>query len=1191
MREIRKILTTEDTKHTKLLAYIFLRVLLFLLLFASIMPLFAQEVSEEIEEPLTEEVDEEVSAETEEEAVEEEIEPVLTREMQIIEGDIKSSTLGELAVWCRTLGLSEGGTREELTKRIREYYEIPEPSGRSTRNKKEITIESAQTTHKFTIDVINEDYARLRGDVYITLKDGNSIHRIKASDILFNTTRNIITASGGVVYEKVDADKTETFRGENITVNIDNWASVFLDGSSTMESEGTSYLFSGKVISRTDQDVTILRQAEITSTVADEAYWSISASKLWLLPGSDFAIFNAVLKVGEIPVLYIPFFFFPTDQLIFHPVIGYRSREGGFVQTTTYILGQPKSNPAEASSLSRILGNSNDMQLEREGLFLRSTGKKVVDPNEISLKAMIDYYVNLGAYFGIDLAVPKRGILNPLDFTLGIGLTRTVSFLGEGQYTPYNMDGSVEENHSNLFSVSVPFRYRMRFKSSISGSIGTLTWDFPFYSDPFVDRDFLNRAESMDWMNMLQQGAAVEDTVTPETELQSYSWHVTGNINRAFTLFAPYISRMALNTMSTTLSFKKIEDKSVSDSNPNRYFFAPDKWTIISLSGAMSGNPLSLGSSSAKPADTTAKERRDPLFGIGTPISPWPETDKNDDKAPSPDVIAPPVLRQTFTLPSVGRIQFFIDYSFSPNFSSELQFMNALSANNQSRWNSYEDVDWAVQSVVGNFGFNAAINLRMSHSSGLFSNTVSITGYGTWRDYYHINEEYFEGETEEDKKEKMQQMRRLEFAQTNYHSSLSYNGSLQPFFFSSIFKQTNISYTLRGTLVRSQRHNIEKGSPKNGPELTPVWFSWVKEETKDGQYIPGLNSHQLAANLAASFMNQTQTVSFSYTLPPLDEVISTGATFRLWWSETNITARMEKLTDRTLTAVLKEKGKAEGDWLFNQIVIRETVRFASFANLNFSMNLDPEEKGEVTTITSNLSLWELRISFSARKAIKSEFKFNDNGIGGSWSQDPDKDAELLASQLSLAYAKSFSNIEIVKNWVGMSINLNTSLTYDLQQYTKSNFQFSLGMTFKIAGFLDLTLSATSENKVIWRYFKNIKGMEKLTEMYPEGRQNNPFLDFFDSFSFADTEKRERSGFKMKNFNITATHYLGDWTASLTVSMYPRQFSAPSSSAVPFEWRITSDVSFTVQWTPIAEVKTNIKYDGQYNNGKGRWTVE
>jgi len=213
------------------------------------------------------EITEEAAVETAEEAVEEEINPLTASERTRINMELKTSSLSELAVWCRTLGLSESGTRETLVERIREHFRITEPSrpGRQ----KIIKIESAQTSEYFTIDAVGEDYARLKGDVKLSLQDGEKVHKIKADEILFNRTRNIINASGNVMYEKVDGSSVETFRGQSITVNIDNWSSIFLDGSTEkkLSSDGSSYLFSGKVISRSDEEATILSNASISNAL------------------------------------------------------------------------------------------------------------------------------------------------------------------------------------------------------------------------------------------------------------------------------------------------------------------------------------------------------------------------------------------------------------------------------------------------------------------------------------------------------------------------------------------------------------------------------------------------------------------------------------------------------------------------------------------------------------------------------------------------------------------------------------------------------------------------------------------------------------------------------------------------------------------------------------------------------------
>ncbi|MDR1057948.1 MAG: hypothetical protein LBL43_00215, partial [Treponema sp.] len=437
-------------------------------------------------------------------------ERTLTPEENRIEMDIRTSSLLELAVWCRSLGLSEGGGREDLAMRLRDHFSLPGSQGGGD-NKKVITIESARTTEYFTLEAVDEEYARLQGDVIISLKDGDATHRVEAWEILYNRTRNILTASGKVVYVKTEGDTVETFRGESITVNLDNWSSLFMDGVSerSIADSDTTYRFSGTVISRSDEDVTVLTKAEITNGKNDEALWSLNASRLWLLPGSDWAIFNAVLKVGHIPVMYLPFLYYPTDEIIFHPVVGTRSREGSFVQTTTYILGRPTATGSSENSISKILGSSVDMEKTREGLFLRSTGRKQRDPNETRLSVILDGYTNLGAYLGSELALPRKGIFGATEVSLGLGLTRNVYNITTNYNTPFfNYQGSSDWNSSRFISFTVPFRYRLNAAGSLSGQYGSFAWTFPYYSDPYVDRDFLKRSEELDWFNMLRQGSS-----------------------------------------------------------------------------------------------------------------------------------------------------------------------------------------------------------------------------------------------------------------------------------------------------------------------------------------------------------------------------------------------------------------------------------------------------------------------------------------------------------------------------------------------------------------------------------------------------------------------------------------------------------------------------------------------------------
>jgi lipopolysaccharide assembly outer membrane protein LptD (OstA) len=1092
---------------------------------------------------------------------------VLTPEQNRIEMDIKTSSLTELAAWCRSLGLSEGGTRDDLARRLRDHFKISITAAIGTDDKRKvITIESARSTEYFKIEVVDEEYARLSGEVKVSLKDGDAVHRIKAWEILFNRTRNILTASGGVEYIKEEGDKIETFRGESITVNIDNWSSIFLGGVSerSLQSDNTTYLFSGTVISRNDEEVTILNKASISNANNEESLWSLNASRVWLLPGSDFAIFNAVLKVGEIPVMYIPFFYYPADEVIFHPVIGFRTREGNFVQTTTYLLGRPRANSSTQSSITKILGNSSDMEKKREGLFLRSTGKKAVDTSTASLKVMVDYYANLGAYFGADLLTPKVGILGSTDVSLGLGLTRSIGRDSGGNYSPFypSYDGTSDWNSSNLFSMDVPFRYRFKMSSSVSGKYGSFSWNIPYYSDPWVDRDFLNRAEEMDWVNMIQKGAAVEAEETSETQMGVYSWQFTGQLNPKFPNMSPYISGISISGISSTISFKTRDNRNkylstdIKRYSPNSAFFFPDTATLYSISGSISGTPLNFGSTASNQAasgSAKTEDQADPLRDIGVPRSPWeaaaPEAEQKKDPA---DKLKPPVLGQTFNLSRAGTPRFSMDYRFAPTSTSELQFRSA-----ESNWPEYSDIDWSENSsVLSTIGGDASTTFKLDHSAGLYSNTFTFSGNGSWRQYAYLNEEaeaYLDTSGNTDPA-KVNEARRSQYSQSFFTTSYGYTGSIRPLYQNSVWSSSSIEYSLKGLAVKS--NFIGTG---DDPEWEMQYGDWTKEK---------VDNHQFSANIAAAIMEKTQNVRISADLPPKDSAVSWDATFRVWILDAN--ARM-----RILFPGEEDKRKLE------PFYTTETFRFGNFGNLTHNMTLDTELR-EFTLITTalNLTAWGLTMQYAATRMQGYEYK-PGTGAGTGWVQKTG-DPSLQSRDFTLGFNKNFSQKDLWKQRLNYSVGINSSLNLDLQRYTSSKFSLSLSFTLGISKFLDMSLSATSENAMIYWYFKDLPMFDDLPPELRSG-EYNLFTDLVDSFRFDNDELRRKSGFKMKSFRISATHHLGDWNAVLGITMSPYR---PANSP---KYEINNEVSFLIQWVPISEIKSDIAYNKR--NEPNPWTVK
>jgi len=1066
-----------------------------------------------------------------------------------IEMDIKTSTLLELAAWCRELGLSEGGSWEDLAVRLRNHYKLPPQKSTYQPGQRIITIESAKTTEYFTLDVVDEEYARLKGDVIINLKDGATVHRIKAWEILFNRTRNVMTATGDVEYTKEEGTTIETFKGQSITVNLDNWSSIFMDGSSQKAATGKSatFRFAGTIVSRNSEGATILTGADIDNPANEEAYWSLHASKLWLLPGNDWAILNAVLKVGSIPLLYIPFFFYPADEIIFHPVLGYRTREGTFLQTTTYILGRPKSSGTSENSITRIFGGESDSDVKiREGVFLRTSKEKRPAANTTQLSVLFDAYVNLGAYLGTELALPSKGIFGDTKFSGGLGLTRDI-FITGGDYTPFrNNDGESSWNTSSLFSIQIPLRYRFNFSSSFKVKDGSLSVEVPLYSDPYVNRDFMRRTEVLDWLAMLREGVSNSDTVD-NTSINSYEWKLGGSFKPSVKDLEPYVSSFSISNLSSTLLFSQRNSRRYSGPsappNPGRTFFFPNRFTFISVSAAITGTPFKTGNSAKNETESETKPPPGDTLLPDLPVSPWEsagdEEDAGDEYTRAVKGVydfAPPVLSQKFSLPATGGPQLSVDYRMAPTTATELQFRSS-----DANWQESEDINWGeVSSILSSLRSDGNLGFNVNHSGGgAYTFSLRLSGTGSWQDYVFLNggaEEFGSSKAVKDARDRA-------YKETYFTSSWDFSTTVKPFYQDPVWSGTNFQYGLRGLLAKTS-----VDTTGSSPEWEWVMGEWDKAD---------IDTHQVSANVAAKVKDNSQTLSVSAVLPPKDSSLSASAALRAWISETSVRSRV-------LFPLEEENRK------FEPVYLTETLKFSPQNSFQQYIVYDPEQS-EYTTLTSSLTFSAFTASFSAVYAQPYRYNYNgsiDNSQPNGWLQMNDK--SLNPHEFKMAYVKTFTQPSLWEDRLSFSFSVNTSLAFDLQRYTNSKFSLSLGIKTRITNFLELSFTTNSENAVVFKYFQGLPFFSLPAQLY-QGQETNFFVDLLNSFRFDDDDLRRKSGFKMKALNVSLIHHLGDWNAKLTVGMTP--YLPPGSR----NYQFSNEISFLVQWVPISEIKTQIDY--------------
>jgi lipopolysaccharide assembly outer membrane protein LptD (OstA) len=1085
-----------------------------------------------------------------------EAEPAETKRMseeEVLERDIATSSITELADWCRTLGLSDAGTKDDLAARLRAHYRFEAPSaapspanetgeGAAARQSLSITIDSARTTEYFTIETVNEEYVRLRGGVSISVKDGETLHTLKAEEILYNRTRKMMSASGGVEYVKKEGDTIETFHGEGITVNLETWATVFMEGSSERAlTEGASrYRFAGEVISRSGEDSTVLKNAVISNADDPEAYWSITATKLWLLPGSDWAVANAVLKVGEIPVLYLPYFYYPADEIVFHPVFGYRSREGTFLQTTTYLLGRPKAQgSAEASTITSIMGSGAGMEKKLEGVFLRSTGRKVQSQDEARLSLQADAYSNLGYYLGSELYVPAKGIFGVQNFSAGVGWSRDIVYSPDyGIYTPFTYEGTSRWHNSRFFKMEVPFRYRFLGEGSVSGngtaSQGSLSWSFPLYSDPYVNNDFLNRSENSDIFNLLLSSSTPDTTVSSDS-LSSYEWNLNGRLNFTFPSLSPFITTLSFSSIASSLAFDKKAGPWRISSNPpgtysyppDAYFFYPSKLTAFSVSASVAGTPVTLDSTKVPDAGPSQAGAPDSFPGLGTPVPPWdaPQSAGGaESSVPSsafPPELHPPSIARTAEKMVFGGQRLVLDYSLNPSASSDIQF-------NSSGWTKQEDIDWSdAESQRYNVRADGNLGLTLSETRGLYTTSVRLYNSSSWQDYAYMNENVSKYSTPAMREYEKKQIHRS----SGVSNSGEYNLTLRPFFGSGVWSNTNFQYTLRERLAYTEYdYANDTWNWKTG--------RWRQED---------IEIHRTQANFYADIMDKTQSLLLSAELPPRETSLSGDATARIWISESNARSRIRR--------------PFEDDTVYEPIYLTETLRFADRFSLRQYMVYDPELP-DWTMATTSLTFWDLTASYTMSR---SRGYYLDINPGSSGWRENSIDPKLNPQELQISYNKSITTDSSKKIKLGVSVN--TGLIFDLQRDTYSKFTFTLRQTTSINNFLDLSLSTRSENSEVYRYL----GLHSSQGM----PQKNIWEDLMNSFRFDSDARRRESGFKLKSFDLDLVHHLGDWDATLGIKLLPELDRTNPGRP---QYRFNTTVSFLIQWKPIKELKTDVIYD-------------
>ncbi len=1071
-----------------------------------------------------------------------------------------------------------------------------------------ITINNArQSSYKKDEDTGN-DCIVLEGSVSLTVQKGNTTNEIKADKIVYDRSTEMLYADGNVEIIMKSGSGNDTATATSLILNTSTLEGVFDDGRIVQKQSDALNLPSGStlivfsdIFGKGNETVITFKNSSLTFCDEDPPHWHIDATRTWLLPGGEFAFFNALLYVGVVPVLYFPAFYYPKDELIFNPVFNYTKRGGYSVQTTTYLWGRkPLDKNSSSSSSSSSSDSSKDStsaeslravynfvrpntlkEQVREGLILHNLDEDFKGDSSHYVKLLADWYSNLGYMVGVDSVLnPLPKYISKLNVNTYLGFSNTV-FRGTGSsltYYPYSSTGVKYKDESNFLGLKMPFRYAGDIEFQLSKPF-SFSLSLPVYSDPFFSNDFLkDRQETMDWISYLLDSAnedSSSDTSTTISEVSSFQWKTQASYSPTLPSFMkPYVSSLSfsmnnsvnISAKSTVFSYASNSEEVSSgwtNNTPLRRFYYPSLVTPVSMSISASGTifswPIKKDSTAKTPSYVITLNKPDELktekqleeerkkAEEEARKSAGEETSKTtEDKTPDNSETDKENKVFDYYLPD-------LDYTttketVNDGITYKLSYSAALNLTNQIAYSdknlkTADDFDWSnIRSTMYNIKVPLSLTSLLNYGGNFFSVENKFSYSPVFQKHPYLSDDSEYGYTEDEiKKLKYSDMKSETRDIVNTNSV-----TLKPFIYYPIFSDTSFAWNSSIKLFR----RTYTGDADN-PDWEDHFADWSDEDS--------VTANSLSADIKAKELNNkfTQSLRFDVIMPPLRKKYTTTLTLGVPYASASIsTGFIEVRDDDTKTA-----GEEDKKWKKSPLTQNFSLTlFNSKLKLSetFTYNLEDDNPD---SLKLSASIFGVQLSY-----IQSYVQGYDFDSSTGWTIRPEK--EFLPYSFSLSYSLPAKTYYRWFNRVSFALGLNTSIVADLLRPTNSYFLFSPSIKFKIFEFLDITFSATSRNSVLYWYFHNNEG-----DLYSEwgGFPGNIFKDLFDSFRFDNEDLRKNSGFKLKSLNMTISHDLHDWKANMTMKIEPRIISENGKKTYDFKPYIT----IGVVWNPMESMKTTI----------------
>ena len=1130
------------------------------------------------------------------------------------------------------------------------------PAGQKTKENVTVKIERAQRTEYNKDTVTGSVIIKLEGDVQLSVSNSNSKTVINAELINFDRDRQMLYAEGNVVLSKMDGNKLgETLNASSVLFNVETQEGVFDQGRVVQEQtdainlpSGSTLIVASDIFGRDDSGTIAFKNGALTFCEDPEPHWRIRASRIWLLPGNEFAFFNALLYIGQIPVLYLPFFYYPKDEMIFNPAFGYDGRKGYYMQNTYYIIGRKGlANNSGEDSIFDFMKTTSLKKQVREGLFLHNLEENDTESDKY-LKVMADWYTSLGGMAAIQGKLKPNKYITDLEFSTAIGFSRSLKYLSTQNGTSYVpfFDSEMIWDKSYLFGKEIPFRYELDFKMNFSHTLGNLSLSLPFYSDAYFHSDFISeRSESMDWINYLMNLSNESDDASTSSETSSYTWALNGSFKPPVKNLSPYISSLSLSSITSSMTFysklmtqdafKKLYPDASSSKisflygySPARKFYYPSQIVPFKTTLNMSGTILSFPKTTS---NTSAQSDSRTKISFAVPEDLMTEKQK-EEKIRRDEELARKIAEETAKAESESSA----DSETLNNNLSEVQKDENQTAEIKNEEKETEgaesdektdssfpvpktlfpEMNVAVPSVKNSASSSQGLRYSLTYSIvPVFSSLISYDA---------------------DKVSSSADIDLQNFVSTFYSVSVPVDLKSSLSFGSGKFSLTNnVKFT-----AFDQKHPTLKEDDKGYVGTSSKKTIIVNDYSARKFELQNANS--LSYKPFSSGMFSDTSFSWNATLKLLRTKFDSSD-----FDYTKDTPKWE------YEGYAFDKDTWSSHNLSATFGITEKTNFSQ--RINFQANLPPQNQSYAGQFTATFPYF----TFNARTTLRSTTVTSGDEEKETWKWEPfsqSSSLKLFNNKLSLNQSFTYTNENeeespFVKSWfdddekshptaftVGLSYG-NLSVNYS-HQYTygytledtgwtinekKEFLPYSVSFAYSIPSKtfrlwknrltftpnLSTSLSADlirptnsyfsispSFKFSIYKFldisfsatsrndviFRYVQGMFDYPKEVPG--ETNIIKDLWDSFSFWDVEARKASGFKLKSLSLSAEHNLHDWDLSFTLTVQPKLIT----STQPYKYNFDPSFSLKVLWRPMSSLKASIVNEYDESKDKKVWKL-